>query len=142
MNQRQRRARADFGADAGEFGQADGGIDDVGSAARRPPPSSTTASPTRAGVDGAHEARARRRGRRRRPAPVADSARASASKVRGAAERRDHALEPFRRRAAVERALQRRARRREVRREAARDQRLGGQRQRHLVQPRDRGGRR
>ena len=116
----------------------------------RPTAGSIDVARRRAGRRRARPPRARPRARRSprtKPARAAGAAattgaagrcaRASREKVARAAERRDHALEPLRRRAAVERPLQLRARRRRDRRARPRsDQQLGGERERHLVQPR------
>ena len=64
---------------------------------------------------------------------AAAAARGAGEEVGRAAERGDHALEPLRRRAAVERALQRGARPRDVvRARPAERQQFGAERQRHL----------
>ena len=115
--------------------QADGGIDGVAWRARRPPPSSTTARPTaRASIACTKPARAPARGdddRRRRQArarlgeesagpPSAATMRSNLSAAAPLSSARS----------------QRGARRGEVGGQAARDERFGGERQRHLVQPR------
>ena len=87
--------------------------------------------PDRAHVDRCDEAAAAR-ARRRCDAARRQVRRRARDEIRRAAERGDHAFEPLRRGAALERALQSRAAPRQDRAQARERKQLGGERERHL----------
>ena len=115
MNAGERRVRTDFSADRGEFGQTNSRINFI-SGSRPAAAQLDDREPDRSYVDAGDEAAPLWRcfddDRRLR-----QSGMIARDEILWAAERRDHALEPLRRRARLERAPQRRGARVHVVRE-------------------------